>query len=205
MEDLYNELGVSKTATAEEIKKAYRELAFKYHPDRNPGDAAAEEKFKNINAAYSVLGDETKRTQYDNYGSADANAYQNPFANQQYGSANQFTNSDAFWDWFSNAQNANGQNSSQENNTYWHTYSWGSGAKPEAPHAMTKSEAISMLFTRILMVALGLFFLPYSKYFIILFPIGLLAPVFCIMAIANGLTGVIRALKIIISNSKNNV
>ena len=52
MDDLYSVLGVSKTATAEEIKKAYRNLAFKYHPDRNPGDKAAEEKFKQISAAY---------------------------------------------------------------------------------------------------------------------------------------------------------
>ena len=80
MEDLYQTLGVSKTATAEEIKKAYRNLAFKYHPDRNPGDKTAEDKFKEINAAYSELGDETKRRQYDSYGSADA--YQNA---QNYG------------------------------------------------------------------------------------------------------------------------
>ena len=57
--------GVSKNATADEIKKAYRTLAFKYHPDRNQGNAAAEEKFKQISAAYDVLGDEAKRRQYD--------------------------------------------------------------------------------------------------------------------------------------------
>ena len=49
MEDLYATLGLTKSATADEIKKAYRNLAFKYHPDRNPGDASAEEKFKQIN------------------------------------------------------------------------------------------------------------------------------------------------------------
>ena len=63
MEDLYKILEVEKTATADQIKKAYRELAMKYHPDRNPGDTVAEEKFKKISAAYSVLGDETKRKQ----------------------------------------------------------------------------------------------------------------------------------------------
>ena len=70
MDDLYAVLGVSKTATADEIKKAYRDAAFRYHPDRNGGDAAAEEKFKQINAAYAVLSDPDKRRQYDQYGHA---------------------------------------------------------------------------------------------------------------------------------------
>ncbi|MBR0100525.1 MAG: DnaJ domain-containing protein, partial [Treponema sp.] len=67
--DYYSILGVQKTATADEIKSAYRKLAFKYHPDKNPGDKAAEEKFKSINAAYEVLGDEAKRRRYDQLGS----------------------------------------------------------------------------------------------------------------------------------------
>ena len=65
MNDYYQILGVSRNATTDEIKKAYRNLAFKYHPDRNPGDKAAEEKFKQISAAYDVLGDEAKRKNYD--------------------------------------------------------------------------------------------------------------------------------------------
>ena len=68
--DFYEILGVSKTATAEEIKKAYRKLAIKYHPDRNPGDAAAEEKFKEISNAYEVLSDASKRQRYDQLGHA---------------------------------------------------------------------------------------------------------------------------------------
>ena len=68
MDDLYQVLGVSRNASSDEIKKAYREAALKYHPDRNAGDAAAEEKFKNISAAYAVLGDEAKRADYDRYG-----------------------------------------------------------------------------------------------------------------------------------------
>ena len=67
-EDYYELLGVSKTATEEEIKKAYRKLALKYHPDRNPGDKAAEEKFKVINEAYAVLSNAEKRKQYDTFG-----------------------------------------------------------------------------------------------------------------------------------------
>lgn len=69
--DYYEELGVSRTASEEEIKKAYRKLAMKYHPDHAKGDKAAEEKFKKISEAYAVLSDKEKRKQYDTYGSAD--------------------------------------------------------------------------------------------------------------------------------------
>ncbi|MFL5896933.1 MAG: molecular chaperone DnaJ [Solirubrobacterales bacterium] len=64
-DELYKTLGVSKKATDEEIKKAYRKLARKYHPDRNPGDQRAEEKFKEISAAHDVLSDPQKREEYD--------------------------------------------------------------------------------------------------------------------------------------------
>jgi len=66
--DYYEILGVSRTASAEEIKKNYRQLALKYHPDRNPGDKDCEERFKKAAEAYSVLGDPQKRDSYDRFG-----------------------------------------------------------------------------------------------------------------------------------------
>ena len=66
--DCYEILGISKTASADEIKKAYRKLAMQYHPDRNPGDKVAEEKFKEASDAYAILSDENKRKMYDQYG-----------------------------------------------------------------------------------------------------------------------------------------
>ncbi|MBE9546116.1 MAG: DnaJ domain-containing protein [Proteobacteria bacterium] len=68
-EDYYKILGVDKSAGPEDIKKAYRKLALKYHPDRNPDNKKAEEKFKKISEAYAVLGDPEKRKQYDSFGS----------------------------------------------------------------------------------------------------------------------------------------
>ena len=68
--DYYEVLGVEKGASAEEIKKAYRKSAMKYHPDRNPGDKEAEEKFKELGEAYEVLADDDKRARYDQFGHA---------------------------------------------------------------------------------------------------------------------------------------
>ena len=84
----YEILGVSKTATEDEIKKAYRKLAVKYHPDKNPGDKESEKKFQEISEAYNVLSDKEKRSEYDNYGTDSGfgsharhrYSYQNPFS-----------------------------------------------------------------------------------------------------------------------------
>ena len=66
--DYYEVLGVDKKASADEIKKAYKKMAIKYHPDRNPGDKEAEDKFKEAAEAYEVLSDDNKRARYDQFG-----------------------------------------------------------------------------------------------------------------------------------------
>lgn len=68
--DYYEVLGISKSASADEIKKAYRKMAIKFHPDKNPGDKEAEENFKEAAEAYEVLSDDNKRARYDQYGHA---------------------------------------------------------------------------------------------------------------------------------------
>ncbi len=73
MQDYYQTLGINKNASQKEIKSAYRKVAMKFHPDKNPGDKIAEEKFKEAAEAYSILGDEQKRARFDQYGHAGIN------------------------------------------------------------------------------------------------------------------------------------
>lgn len=76
MQDHYSTLGLSESASADEIKKAYRKLAMQFHPDKNPGDATAEERFKGINEAYATLSDQNRRAEYDQMRRFGSNPFQ---------------------------------------------------------------------------------------------------------------------------------
>lgn len=101
--DYYEILGVSREASDQEIKGAYRKLAMQHHPDRNPDDPAAEEKFKEASEAYQVLSDAQKRAGYDRYGHAGVNGGGNPFGNAQ-------DIGDIFGDFFGEMFNVGGAN-----------------------------------------------------------------------------------------------
>lgn len=175
MEDLYSILGVQKTATQDEIKSAYRRLAMKYHPDRNPGDQTAEAKFKDINAAYDVLGDETKRRQYDQQGFyGEQQTY-----SQQYSAWGQ-QQDDPFWQW-ANYGRQNGFNGGQRR-TYYYEYE-----NPEKDY--TRSDWVSQFLKNTGILIVSIFFIRWCW---IIIPIG---PVLCLAGIVKGFTGALRSLR----------
>src|SRR3984957_7188109 len=96
-QDYYDTLGVGRDASAEQLKKAYRGLAMKFHPDRNPGDKATEHKFKEISEAYDVLKDDQKRAAYDRFGHA---AFENGGGPRAGGGAGDFGFASGFADIF---------------------------------------------------------------------------------------------------------
>lgn len=205
MEDLYQVLGISKTASQSEIKSAYRKLAVKYHPDKNPGDKAAEEKFKQITAAYDVLSDETKRRQYDSYGSyATSDAYGSQgngtygYGNHGYGqqgtwqgqwrqggwyTETQDDYNDAFNQWFNYArQNQQGENSNSAYSFY---------TRKSEPQ--TKTESLFYILRSIAIILLGLWSFRISW---IILPFG---PILSFVAVINGFLGITRGLRSLLS------
>lgn len=180
MEDLYKILGVEKTASQDEIKKAYRNLAFKYHPDRNQGSKEAEEKLKKINAAYTVLGDPSQRRTYD-AGGFNANStyqnttnrgpYYNPFGgfygNESSDSQNYSAYEEFFKNFYSNASNnKNYKQYNGEKLSFW--------------------EGLSKLCVGLLVTVLGVYSFGITLFFL---PIG---PVLSFLAVANGISNVLR-------------
>ena len=208
MTDYYEVLGVPKTASADDIKKAYRKLAFKYHPDQNPGDKVAEEKFKQVTAAYDILGDEEKRKQYDNAG-------YNPFANATYGEygeqtqsqwqntyQNTYANGQDFWSWFTNAYNAGNQGQQQQAENWQEQYTqYSNNTEYNQDHShrytyrYSKSTLFSKLMINILKFLGGLYLFRFS---FILIPFG---PILCIMLIAGGVKGIIRSIRLLFSRN----
>ena len=179
-EDLYTTLGVSKNATADEIKKQYRKLAQKYHPDVNPGDRGAEERFKTISAAYSVLGDETKRKEYDMQ-------RENPYYTTRGQGGGYSQQADPFWEWF--AQNFYTQKQGERRQTYytWSNYSSQQQKKPQG--RMSRGGAFSAIVRGVFSVLLCIVFFRIS---FIIIPFG---PMLCIMGIGQGIRGVIRGIR----------
>ncbi len=177
-ENYYDILGVDKNASAEEIKKAYRAKAFKYHPDRNSGNKEAEDMFKKIGEAYSVLGDEAKRSNYDRFGSASANTYSSS-ASSSYGSANYGSYgssdyTDPFSEWFRN------EGSSTRNG--YHYYTWNNWKSTDSYKPSISSSLLSIILYFILTI-MGINLLWF-------FPIGL-------MMLIGGVSGIIRNVKVI--------
>ena len=182
MSNYYEILGVPKTATADEIKKAYRTLAFKYHPDRNQGNAEAEEKFKQISAAYDVLGDETKRRNYD-LGYSTESSYTNSSSSQQrqyqYTYENPFGDEN-FWNWFQGAQQQNRQQETQNSN--------GNYSQRNRRYNYSRRDYLSLLFSKALQTFAALFMFRIS-FFI---PFGFFI---CVGVLVNGITGIFEAVR----------
>lgn len=186
MEDYYETLGVSKTATQDEIKSAYRKLAMKYHPDKNPGNKEAEEKFKKISVAYDVLGDEAKRQSYD------ANGFYGEQTSNQNSSYYGNTYQDPFWQWANYSNQNNGTSNhyyydNQQNENYGWNYSY---KRPQ------KKASFSNLIFSIFILFICLSF---ARYSIFIFPIG---PVLCLAGIISGIQGIVSNVKGLFSKHK---
>jgi len=180
----YETLNLSKNATAEEIKSAYRKLAMKYHPDRNPGNKDAEEKFKEISAAYEVLSDENKRREYDMFGATrNSSSYSN--SSNQWGNQQTYNQEeDPLWQWFNSNFNNRTYNSNDSSRTHYQYYTY---KQPKSENESLLERLLS-IFINIVIVFICVRFFKYSW---LIFPIG---PILCFILLVKGITGFIRGL-----------
>ncbi len=210
MDDLYATLGVGKTASAEEIKKAYRNLAFKYHPDRNQGDKNAEEKFKEVNAAYSVLGDDTKRRQYDMYGqsgpasssSSYGSSHSASYGGSAYGQSGYGYSGDPFSDFFggydfgrgsSYRYQSTGTSNSHESDRDWqNSYTW---TTRTTGGTVSRSEGVRRLFNGALKAFIGF---GAFRFLFLVFPINII----CLIAGISGVSDALSSLKYIFAGKE---
>lgn len=176
MSDHYETLNVPRDASPEQIKKSFRELALKYHPDRNPDNPQAEEQFKKINEAYSVIGDPEKKSRYDlgGYG-----AYENAGA----GTAQGYNPYGPFTQGYSEEEG-------QYSWTFYGPFAFGGTHRPE-PREPTRQEAREWLLRSILTVVAGVLLFRISLIF------GIFGLIICVMAIGRGLMNTVRAIKLL--------
>src|SRR5271165_3174395 len=146
--EYYETLGVERKASADEIRKAYRKLARKYHPDLNPGDKSSEERFKNVQEAYDVLSDPKKRPVYDQFGAYSENGFAGapPGGGPRRGAQpnmdfSGFDFSDAFGDTAGGAAGGAGRRGSPESGGFRDIFSQFFGGRAEAPQAQPEKGA----------------------------------------------------------------
>ncbi len=178
MQDYYDILQVPRDAGPDRIKKSFRELALKYHPDRNPGNAAAEDQFKKINEAYSVLSDPEKKARYDMGGYATEEQQRRDYAERSAQHASgQYT-----WTYygpfgFSEDTGPFGRSTSSGPNPFNEPYS--------------KREAFEMLLRSVLTMAAGVLLFRFSLLF------GIFGILICVSAIGKGFLNSLRALQLL--------
>lgn len=179
MSDYYERLGVSRDASTEQIKKAFRERAFEYHPDRNPGNPGAEEKFKKVNEAYSILGDADKKMRYDAGGYSSNGFESGGFA------ANGF-NPEDFMRNRSNGETPFGQ----------YTWTFNAGNPRRSDPVYSKRDVVEMLLRSIVSVVVGVLLFRLSAVF------GIFGILICITAIGRGLMNSLRAIMLLVNFKK---
>lgn len=191
MENYYEILGVQKNATEDEIKKAYRSLAFKYHPDRNPGDKTAEETFKKITVAYDTLSDPVKKRDYDLGGSSysgTSSGNGNYSYRSSYTGENPFGSNGPFGSWYTNESYNSGE---QEQNQRQYTWQYSTNGSPKFTKQFYRNHLWSSIGKTVLNFLIGRFVI--GTPLIYFFPIGPIAAIICFVGVAKGIAGIISS------------